>query len=165
MDFERKWKVCLMKVPLFLLKNALGPWYKSLYIVFLSYPFGAILDMLPLLRRFIWVLGNYFQKNLFSIRQWSWEWCWAKTSYKSNRFGQHFSPSLISVLNISVLWQKFYFEEKKLHRTYVEPAYPSLPGLCCTHWNIKYIFSITLPPLSKYIVTTSHSLKGWKEVF
>ena len=32
MDSEGKLKVCLMKVPLFLLKNALGPRYKSFYI-------------------------------------------------------------------------------------------------------------------------------------
>ena len=34
MDSERKWKVCLMKVPLFLFKNALGPRYKAFYIFF-----------------------------------------------------------------------------------------------------------------------------------
>ena len=34
MDSERKWKVCLIKVPLFLLKNALGASYKRFYIFF-----------------------------------------------------------------------------------------------------------------------------------
>ena len=31
---ERKWKVCLIKVPLFLLKNACGASYKPFYIFF-----------------------------------------------------------------------------------------------------------------------------------
>ena len=34
MDSDRKWKVCLMKVPLFLLKNACGASYKPFYIFF-----------------------------------------------------------------------------------------------------------------------------------
>ena len=34
MNSERKWKVCLIKVPLFLLKNALGASYKRFYIFF-----------------------------------------------------------------------------------------------------------------------------------
>ena len=82
MDSESKWKVCLMKVPLFLLKNALGPRYKSFYI-FSSYPYGAILDTLPLLQFwfiFICLFTDnqpqiyltarelFSKKNLFSIR-------------------------------------------------------------------------------------------------
>ena len=76
---NRNKKFALWKCLYFLLKNALGLRYKYFYI-FSSYPFGAILDTLPLLwfwfcfflffslitnRRFIWPLGNYFQKNLF----------------------------------------------------------------------------------------------------
>ena len=34
MDSDRKWKVCLIKVPLFLLKNACGASYKPFYIFF-----------------------------------------------------------------------------------------------------------------------------------
>ena len=34
MDSERKWKVCFIKVPLFLLKNACGASYKQFYIFF-----------------------------------------------------------------------------------------------------------------------------------
>ena len=34
MDSERKWKVCLTKVPLFFLKNAWGASYKHIYIFF-----------------------------------------------------------------------------------------------------------------------------------
>ena len=34
MDSDRKWKVCLIKVPLFFLKNAWGASYKHFYIFF-----------------------------------------------------------------------------------------------------------------------------------
>ena len=34
MDSDRKWKVCFIKVPLFLLKNACGASYKPFYIFF-----------------------------------------------------------------------------------------------------------------------------------
>ena len=34
MDSESKWKVCLIKVPLFLLKNVQGPRYKDFYNFF-----------------------------------------------------------------------------------------------------------------------------------
>ena len=49
-DSNRKWKVCLMKVPLFLLKKMHWDQDISIFIFFSSYPFGGILDTLPLLR-------------------------------------------------------------------------------------------------------------------
>ena len=77
MDFESKWKVCLMKLPLFLLKNELWPRYKAFY-VFCHTPSGHFrhASPAPILihffcfslitnRKFIWSLGNHLKKNCF----------------------------------------------------------------------------------------------------
>ena len=65
MNSERKWKVCFIKVPLFLLKNAS---YKPYCF------FRGILDTLPMFG-FEFLLGNYFQFFLiFDMPFWTWAW-------------------------------------------------------------------------------------------
>ena len=104
MDSDRKWKVCLMKLPLFLLKNALGTRYKRFYIFFVIPLPGHFRHASPgpiLISLFCFFFTDYQQHFYLIVRE-----LISKENFCLTRLNSHHNSKWISDL---IFWNIIFF--------------------------------------------------------
>ena len=119
MDSERKWKVCLIKVPLFLLKNALGASYKRFYIFFVIPLRGHFRHTTPAQISILF----FFVFSLVSNRRFIW------ALQKRLTIFFYFHYALIHILTYYPVSEKRYAYIPGYVNTYPTPHLV----LCCFH--------------------------------